>query len=151
MDIFLFKTVMPLRFTTWNRLQNRDHSMIEFKSKRPNVSVEGELCHNPIFQLRWLNTVLRAVSGNSRDGACFKILDKQTWSEKSNGTQKTISQNLLSKILWHLAEILLLSFLNNENFKIEVERANFVTHLSNDPGKVKSNFFCYAANGAFPT
>ena len=28
--------------------------------------------------LRWLNTVLRAVSGNSRDGACFQ-LDKQTW------------------------------------------------------------------------
>ena len=27
--------------------------------------------------LRWLKTVLRAVSGNSRDGACFK-LDKQT-------------------------------------------------------------------------
>ena len=31
--------------------------------------------------LRWLNTVLRAVSGNSRDGACFK-LDKQTWRRK---------------------------------------------------------------------
>ena len=40
--------------------------------------------------LRWLNTGLRAVSGNSRDGACFK-LDKQTWRRKSNGTQKTIS------------------------------------------------------------
>ena len=48
--------------------------------------------------LRWLNTVLRAVSGNLRDGACFK-LDKQTWRRKSNGTQKTISQNLLIKIL----------------------------------------------------
>ena len=23
--------------------------------------------------LRWLNTVLRAVSGNLRDGACFKL------------------------------------------------------------------------------
>ena len=23
------------------------------------------------IDLRWLNTVLRAVSGNSRDGACF--------------------------------------------------------------------------------
>ena len=48
--------------------------------------------------LRWLNTVLRAVSGNLRDGACFK-LEKQTWRRKSNGTQKTISQNLLIKIL----------------------------------------------------
>ena len=31
--------------------------------------------------LRWLNTVLQAVSGNLRDGACFK-LDKQTWRRK---------------------------------------------------------------------
>ena len=31
--------------------------------------------------LRWLNTVLLAVSGNSRDGVCFK-LDKQTWRRK---------------------------------------------------------------------
>ena len=30
------------------------------------------------FVLRWLNTVLRATSGNLRDGACFK-LGKQTW------------------------------------------------------------------------
>ena len=48
--------------------------------------------------LRWLNTVLRAVSGNSRDGECFN-LDKQTWRRKSNGKQKAISQNLLIKIL----------------------------------------------------
>ena len=34
-----------------------------------------------ILHLRWLNTVLWAVSGNSRDGACFK-LDKQTWQRK---------------------------------------------------------------------
>ena len=51
-----------------------------------------------IVLLRWLNTVLRAVSGNSRDDECFK-LDKQTWRRKSNGAQKTISQNLLIKIL----------------------------------------------------
>ena len=31
--------------------------------------------------LRWLNRVLRAFSGNSRGGACFK-LDKQTWRRK---------------------------------------------------------------------
>ena len=52
----------------------------------------------PHVHLRWLNTVLRAVSGNSRDGDCFN-LDKQTWRRKSNGKQKTISQNLLIKIL----------------------------------------------------
>ena len=59
--------------------------------------------------LRWLNTVLRAVSGNSRDGECFN-LDKQTWRRKRNGKQKTISQNLLIKILWYLEEFLLLSY-----------------------------------------
>ena len=48
--------------------------------------------------LRWLNTVLRAVSGNLCDSACFK-LDRPTWRQKSNGTQNTISQNLLIRIL----------------------------------------------------
>jgi len=47
--------------------------------------------------LRWLNTVLRAVSGNSREDACFK-LDK-LGGAKSNGTQKMFSQNLLIIIL----------------------------------------------------
>ena len=42
--------------------------------------------------LRWLNTVWRAVSGNTRDGACFK-LDKQTWRPKSNGTQNWFIKN----------------------------------------------------------
>ena len=49
-------------------------------------------------------------------------------AKKSNGTQKTISQNLLIKILWYLAEFLL-SSLNNENIKMEFEQTNFVTHL----------------------
>ena len=47
---------------------------------------------------------------------------------KSNGTQKTMSQNLLIKTLGYLAEVLLLSYFN-ENFKMEVEQTNFVTHL----------------------
>ena len=51
-----------------------------------------------VSRLRWLNTVLRAVSGNSRNGECFN-LEKQTWRRKSNGTQKTISQNLLTSAL----------------------------------------------------
>ena len=51
--------------------------------------------HVDTMQLRWLNTVLRAVSGNSCDGECFK----QTQRRKSNGKKKTISQNLLIKIL----------------------------------------------------
>ena len=55
-----------------------------------------------------LITVLRAVSRNSREGACFK-LDKQTWRRKKQW-YKTISENLLIKILWYLAEFLLLSY-----------------------------------------
>ena len=62
-----------------------------------------------IYLLRWLNTVLRAVRGNSRDGECVN-LDKQTWRRKSSGTHKTICQNLLIKILWYLEEFLLLSY-----------------------------------------
>ena len=34
-----------------------------------------------ILHLRWLNTVLWAVSSNSRDSTCF-TLDKQTWQGK---------------------------------------------------------------------
>ena len=71
---------------------------------------------------------MRAVSGNSRDSVCFK-LDKQTWRRNINGTQNMTSQDLLIKILWYLAEFLLLSYFNNENFKMEVEQTNFVTHF----------------------
>ena len=71
--------------------------------------------------LRWLNTVLRAVSGNSRDGGCFK-LDKQTWRRKSNGTQKTISQNLLIKICDTWQNFYFYRILNNKNFKMEFDR-----------------------------
>ena len=76
----------------------------------------------PLFtRLRWLNTVLRAVSGNSRDGVCFK-LDKQTWRRKKQWYTEDNSQNIIIKIfIWRI--------LNNENFKMEVEKTNFVTHL----------------------
>ena len=50
-------------------------------------------------------------------------------AKKSIGTEKTVSQNLLIKILWYLAEFLLLSYLINEKFKMEVEQTNFVIHL----------------------
>ena len=33
------------------------------------------------IHLRWPNTILRAVSGNLPDGACFK-LEEQTWQQK---------------------------------------------------------------------
>ena len=61
------------------------------------------------FNLRWMNTVLRAVSGNTCDGICFK-LDKQTRRlEKQWNTEDDFSF-LLIKILWYLAECLLLSY-----------------------------------------
>ena len=73
---------------------------------------------------------MRAVSGNSRDGDCFN-LDKQTWRGKSNGKQKTISQNLVIKIkfcdIWR--SFYFFCILDNENFKMEVEQTIFVTHL----------------------
>ena len=43
------------------------------------------------------------------DGARFK-LDNKHGGEKSNSTEKMISQNLLIKILWYLAEFFLLSY-----------------------------------------
>ena len=45
-------------------------------------------------------------------------------AKKSIGTEKTVSQNLLIKILWYLAEFWVLSYLINENFKMEVEQTN---------------------------
>ena len=67
------------------------------------------------FNLRWLNTVLWAVSVNLRDGSCFKS-DQQTWRQKSNGTEKTISQNLLIKILSYLAEFVMVTGLSGVQF-----------------------------------
>ena len=75
-------------------------------------------CQNCIkCRLRWLNTVLRAVSGS----ACLNQTNKHGGELENNGTEKTISQNLLIKILRYLTE--------NENFKMEVKQTNFVTHL----------------------
>ena len=49
---------------------------------------------------------------------------------KSNGTQKTISQNLLIKIVWYSKQnFYFYRILNDENFKMEVEQTNFVTQL----------------------
>ena len=78
----------------------------------------------------WLNTVLRAVSDNSRAGAFVK-LDKQTWRRKSNGTQKTNSQIYSLKFCDIWQNFYFYCIWNNENFKMEGEQTNFVTHLTN--------------------
>ena len=59
------------------------------------------------FKLSWLNTVLQAAGGNSRDRACFK-LDKQTWRPKCflrlfvfkrlHRTTKWISENNTNRL-----------------------------------------------------
>ena len=50
--------------------------------------------------------------------------------EKSNySTQKTISQNLLIKFCNIGQNFYFYRILNNEDFKMEVEQTNFVTHL----------------------
>ena len=81
--------------------------------------------------LRWLNTVLRAVSGNSSDGECFK-LDKQT---TKNGGKKTMvyKRQFLkiysSKFCDFWGKFFFYRNLTKEIFKMEVEQTNFVTHL----------------------
>ena len=79
--------------------------------------------------LRWLNTVLRAVSGNSRENACFK-LDKQTWRRKKQWyTEHHFSKSIHSNFcdIWQNFDFY--RILNNENFKMKVEQTNFVIHL----------------------
>ena len=66
--------------------------------KREKASLPVGVRRSKTSLLKLAEHSLRAVSGNSRDGACFK-LDKQTSCRKSNGTQKTICQNLVIKIL----------------------------------------------------
>ena len=81
--------------------------------------------------LTLLNTVLRSGSGNSRDGACL-ILDKQTWRLKRNGTQRrkddfSKSTSLKFCDIWQ--SFYFYRILNSENFKMEIEQTNFVTHF----------------------
>ena len=49
--------------------------------------------------------------------------------EKSSGTEKTISQMYSLKFCDIWQNFSFYRILNNENFKMEVEQTNFVTHL----------------------
>ena len=68
--------------------------------------------------LRWLNTVLRAVSVNSRDGAFLK-LDKQKWRRKSNVHGRRFLKIFSLKFcdIWH--NFYFYRILNDEKFKME--------------------------------
>ena len=70
----------------------------------------------PKVPLRWLNTVLRAVSGNSRYGACMV---------RRAQFHKIYSLKLCD--IWQ--NFYFCRILNNENFKMDVQHTNFVTHL----------------------
>ena len=61
---------------------------------------------------------MRAVSVNSRDGACLK-LDKQTWRRKSNvhGRRFLIIFSLKFCDIWH--NFYFYRILNDEEFKME--------------------------------
>ena len=72
---------------------------------------------------------MRAVSGNSRDGACYKI-------GRTNMAAKTamVHRRRFFKIyslkffnIWPNFDFY--RILNNENFKMEVEQTNFVIYL----------------------
>ena len=79
--------------------------------------------------LRWLSTVLWAVSGNSLDSVCFK-LGKQTWRQKKTMVHSKWFLKIYSLKfcdIWQNFYFYLI--LNNVNFKMEVEQMNFVTHL----------------------
>ena len=71
----------------------------------------------------------RSFAGSQRQFAWRRVfkLDKQTWWRKSNGTQKTISKNLLITIFIR-QKFYFYRILNNENFKMEVEQRNFLAH-----------------------
>ena len=82
----------------------------------------GRQCLQPITILKWLNTVLQAVSGTSCDGA-FSI--RQT----NMAAKKTMVHIYSLKFCDIWQNFYFYCILNNENFKMEVEQTNFVTHL----------------------
>ena len=54
--------------------------------------------------LRWLNTVLRAVSGNSRTGACFNLDQKKLGNEKAMVHRRRFVKIYSLKFcdIWHI-------------------------------------------------
>ena len=93
-----------------------------------HLQSQSELYHISWWYLRWLNTVFRAVSGTSRDGVCVK-LEKQTWRRKSNVHRRQFLKICWLKFCDIWQNFYLYRTFNNENFKMEVEQTNFVTHL----------------------
>ena len=78
------------------------------------------------FTLRWLNTVLRAVKGNSA-----RVLIRQTKKKKKKAiVHRRRFPKIYSLKFCDIRQIFYFyRILNNENFKMEVEQTNFVMHL----------------------
>ena len=81
-----FRISMPKKYLDEEEYKKLVNSALGFRVCADDVILLTLLWFS---SLRWLNIVLWVVSGNSRDGTC----------EKSKGTRKMISQNLLIKIL----------------------------------------------------
>ena len=71
---------LTMLLLTWRQFALFFKKSLEKGSVKKHFSFQKETT-NSRTRSRWLNIVLRAVSGNSRDGACFN-LDKQTWQRK---------------------------------------------------------------------
>ena len=69
---------------------------------------------------------MRAVSGDSRDCACFKT---NMAAEKAMVHRRRFLKMYSSKFCDIWQNCYFYRILNNENFKMEVEQTNLVTHL----------------------
>ena len=71
---------------------------------------------------------MRAVSGNSRDGACFKS-DRKHGGEKAMVHRRRFFKIYSLNVCGIWRNFYFYRILNNENLKMEVEQTNFGTHL----------------------
>ena len=69
---------------------------------------------------------MRAVSGNSFDGACYKHGGEKAMVHRRRFL-KIYSLKFRDTSFWQ--NFYFYRILNDENFKMEVEQTNFVTHL----------------------
>ena len=72
---------------------------------------------------------LRAVSGNSPDGACFKLDNPNMAAKKAKVHRRRLLKINSLKFCDIWQNFYFHRILNNENFKMEVEQTIFVTHL----------------------
>ena len=80
----------------WRQFAFYFNKRLEKGSVKKHFAFQKETT-NKRTRLRWRNKVLPAVSGNSRDGACFIffVLDKQTWQRKMWNREDDFSKSTL--------------------------------------------------------